>query len=177
MTIWLVRHTTVCCSEGICYGATEVPLAESFFAEAAAVRAQLPAPPWKIHSSPSARCRRLAEYLGEPVLVDRRLGELAFGLWEGRPWHDIPRPEIDHWAADYVSRSPPSGETFAAIAARTASWANDAIACGGITIAVTHAGVIRALAAVSGGHRLETAFDEPVNFGCVRPLIWPPRSA
>ena len=45
MEIYLIRHTSVSVEAGICYGQSDVPVAESFAAEAAQVRAKLPPPP------------------------------------------------------------------------------------------------------------------------------------
>ena len=86
----LVRHTSLAGAEGLCYGRHEPGLAASFAEEAAAVRARLPAGPWRLFSSPAARCRALAESLGGPVAIDARLQEVDFGAWEGRPWAALP---------------------------------------------------------------------------------------
>src|SRR5690606_40479848 len=79
----LIRHTRVTAS-GLCYGRLDVPLAASFAEEARAVRKalahQFPEGLPAIWSSPSLRCRSLAEALDAPFRSEeRRVGK------EGRP--------------------------------------------------------------------------------------------
>ncbi len=173
MTLILVRHTSVAAPPGLCYGRTEVPLAAGFPAEAEAVRAALPREPWDLVSSPAERCWRLAQHLGPAVVHDRRLVELDFGLWEGSPWNALPRTEVDAWCAAFVDQGPPGGESFRALAARASAFAVEAVAQTGITVAVTHAGVVRALLAWHHGLPLADAFDLEVPFGSVHRLELP----
>ena len=64
-------------------------------------------------SSPLGRCRALAELIGSAFHLqpayDRRLQEMDFGAWEGRDWNDIPRTELDAWAADFLHARPHGG--------------------------------------------------------------------
>ena len=133
------------------------------------VRAALPPPPWSLHASPALRCRRLAETFGPPVAIDARLQELDFGAWDGRAWDDLPRPALDRWCDDFVSLRPPGGESFAELAARAEAFAaeranRDPL---GTCVAVTHAGVIRALLAPRRGLALADAFTIAVPPGSV----------
>ena len=98
MPLVLIRHTRVDVPAGVCYGQREVPLAASFDAEAAEVWSQLPWPPDIVWTSPSERCRKLAERLGGEVRVDDRLRELHFGEWEGPTWERFPGPTGGAWA-------------------------------------------------------------------------------
>jgi alpha-ribazole phosphatase len=108
------------------------------------LRANLPSglPVW---SSPLQRCRKLAELLNPNLIVDERLMEMDFGAWEGRSWDDIPRPELDAWAADVAGYAPPGGESPFALQQR----ALDFVAALKVqeAVIVTHAGVIRTLLA------------------------------
>lgn len=71
-----------------------------------------------LHSSPLSRCARLAQALhaarpdlfGCPIL-DERLLELDFGVWEGLAWNDVSRDEIDAWAANPWDYQPGKGES------------------------------------------------------------------
>jgi alpha-ribazole phosphatase len=148
MTLILVRHTTPAVAPGTCYGRTDLPLAETFAAEAAAVAGRLAAlaPAGPILTSPLGRCRRLAERLG-PHRVHDAFTEMDFGAWENRPWDAIPRAELDAWADDFMGARPHGGESVAALRDRVAAGIAD-LAPG--TVIVTHAGVIKAVAALRG---------------------------
>lgn len=172
MNVFLIRHPAVDLPQGICYGASDVPLRPDFSSVADQVKALLPPGPWRVLSSPAQRCRRLAERLSDDITVDARLRELNFGRWEMRPWNEIPRPELERWAGDFVREAPPGGETFAALAARAhACLAGQAETLADQTlVCVTHAGVIRALHALQHRRDLRTAFDLRVDYGAVLTL-------
>ena len=75
----LVRHTCVTVS-GVCYGRSEVPLAESFVTEAAQIKNQLVnLDVSAYYSSPAQRCMDLAYHLSANIHIDDRLTELNFG--------------------------------------------------------------------------------------------------
>ena len=75
----------------------------------------------RIVASPLRRAQDLARRLGDPE-TDARLVEMDFGAWEKRRWDDLPRDEIDAWAADFTGYAPPGGESVGAMAARTVDW-------------------------------------------------------
>lgn len=145
----LLRHTRPEGGAGLCYGRTDLAPGAELPREARRLAAQLP-PFAKIATSPLSRCARLAEALalarGVPLEPDPRLAEIDFGAWEGRRWDDIPRPEIDAWAADLMEARPHGGESVAMLAARAAP----ALARHEGALIVTHMGVIRAALAQAG---------------------------
>lgn len=148
MPLILVRHTTPRVAPGTCYGRADLPLADSFEAEAQQVEAALArhAPPGPILSSPLSRCLRLAERLG-PFVAHPAFAEMDFGRWEGQPWDVIPRAELDAWAADFMGARPHGGESVAQLRDRVAAG------LAGLepgSVIITHAGVIRAVAALRG---------------------------
>lgn len=149
----LVRHTRLLGGEGVCYGRADLPCADTFDAEAAAVLAALPAVD-RIVTSPAGRCARLAGAIGRarglPVAVDPRLAEMDFGRWEGLAWDAVPRAELDAWAADFHDARPHGGESVAMLAARVGQALVDLRNGGGAVAAVTHNGVIRAALAAAG---------------------------
>ncbi len=149
MALILLRHTRPEGGAGVCYGVTDLPPGAEIGREARRLAAQLPAA-GRIVTSPLARCARLAELLGMarglPLTVDHRLAELDFGAWEGRRWDDIPRAEIDAWAADLMHARPHGGESVAMLAERAAAALDEADGA----LAVTHMGVIRAALARAG---------------------------
>ncbi|RZK45416.1 MAG: alpha-ribazole phosphatase, partial [Hymenobacter sp.] len=146
MEIYLIRHTAVQ-APGICYGYHDVPLADTFAAEAAQLRTKLPPPPYHVFSSPAQRCLALAQAVAPDLTPDERLREMNFGTWENRLWTELPRTETEPWMADYVTLAPPSGETFGAVQQRAAAFLTEltATAAAEPTLVFTHGGTIRAL--------------------------------
>lgn len=166
MDLYLIRHTRVA-APGLCYGRLDVPLADSFAEEAAALELRLRnLGPLSFYCSPADRCRRLAEYLGLAPVIDPRLQELDFGRWEGMPWDAIGRPALDAWAADFVCRPCPGGESYAALIERVAAFLGELTAQGvGRAGVITHAGVIRAARVLLQGVAPEESFRLPVPNG------------
>jgi alpha-ribazole phosphatase len=165
MALTLLRHTTPAIASGVCYGMTDLDVAETFAAEARDVVAALP-PPDRIATSPLTRCRQLAEHIGEamnlPVTIDDRLREMDFGTWEGLPWSDIPRAELDLWAANFLHARPHGGESVAMLTARVraalAEWDNHQ----SHALIVTHAGVIKAALATDATSQ---GYNTNIGFG------------
>ena len=134
LRIHLVRHPRPAGGEGICYGRSDLALAEPAEVAARRLRPHLPANA-RLVSSPLRRCAELAEVLanelasppadpaGSPLRFDSRLQEIHFGDWEGRRWDDIPRPHLDAWAAAPFDHTPPGGESAMAMAARVIAFA------------------------------------------------------
>ena len=119
MQLHLIRHPRPAVEPGICYGQTDVGLAESAAEVAARLRPLLPES-FALHASPLARARLLAEALGTPTLDDR-LKEMHFGEWEGRSFADI-GDAIDDWAEDPLGFRAPGGESAWEMAARVLQW-------------------------------------------------------
>ena len=147
MRLFLIRHPPPLVAPGICYGATDLPLAEDPAGHAAALRPLLPAAA-PLYSSPLARCRRLAAALHPAPRFDERLRELDFGDWEMQAWDAIDRARLDAWAADPFGFAPPGGEAVAALRARVAEFLAELPE---EAVLVTHAGVIKVCAAELAG--------------------------
>lgn len=174
MPLTLLRHTTPALGAEVCYGATDAGLAAGFAAEADAVLARLPRV-GRIVTSPLGRCTRLAELLGArlgvAVTVDPDWREMDFGTWEGRPWAEIPRAEVDAWAAEFMAARPHGGESVAMLLARV----RRAVArCDPAEdwLAVTHGGPVRAALFAAGGGAESWARRVP--FGGLVALPAPP---
>lgn len=162
MGLTLLRHPRVD-APGICYGQSDVPLANG--AEDAIAKTVLQVPQaQRLVSSPSPRCLALAEALSRatalPLTLDPRLLELDFGTWEGRAWSQIPRAESDAWAEDPVTRAPPGGESFGQLQTRVAAALTGLVR----TLVVTHAGPIRAAQILTGRADFTAAFARAVPF-------------
>ena len=82
MALILLRHTTPDVSAGVCYGRTDLALAESFEGEALEALDALPRFT-AIITSPLRRCQKLAAFIGQQegleVTIDDRLMEMDFG--------------------------------------------------------------------------------------------------
>jgi len=164
MTLILVRHPLPDVAPGLCYGASDVPVRADDLAHVhAALAAQGLPGNLAVLASPLQRCARLAERLAPGrVTFDARLAEMDFGAWEGRAWSDIPRADVDAWAADLLHYRPGGADNVLDVARRVQACLADlraelrARALPGALV-VCHAGTIRLLTALHGGAPLEQA--------------------
>ncbi len=120
LDLYLVRHPKPAIGEGLCYGATDLPLAEDATSCSTRLLPLLPRET-RIVSSPLARARLLAEALYPSVSCDERLRELDFGEWELKPFSDIPASGFDTWGNTLLDFRAPAGELYADMATRV--WA------------------------------------------------------
>jgi alpha-ribazole phosphatase len=163
MLIHLIRHTAVA-APGICYGHSDVPLADTFAAEAAALKAKLlptAAAGFQVFSSPAARCRALA-------------AEFATDTWENRRWAELPPAETEPWMADYVTLAPPQGETFRAVQERATAFLTELTTAAPETpvaqLVFSHGGTIRALVSACLELPLRNAFRLRIDYASVTTL-------
>lgn len=172
MHLYLVRHTQPQVASGICYGQTDLAVANNFSAEAEKVKQKLAhLQSAAVYSSPLQRCSVLANvfsHLGTAKL-DARIMELNFGDWEMQKWDDIPNGVIEAWAEDHVLQAPPNGESFQSLSQRCVDFLKEVSTNTqheNIVI-FTHAGAIRALLAHALGLPLHHAFRLHVDYGSV----------
>ena len=167
MGLTLIRHTKLKAADGVCYGRTDLDVADTFHEEAQTVIKSAPAAD-VIVSSPLTRCQKLAHQIaaahGLAVELDPRLQEMNFGAWEGQRWSEIPKAELDAWAADFLNARPHGGESVAMLRDRTMTALAEYGAPDQSHILVTHAGVIKA--ALSEGDSADD-FSIHVEFGGV----------
>ena len=150
----LLRHApTVWNGEGRLQGLTDTGLSPE--GEAAARRWRLPAPAdrWKRSSSPLQRARSTAELLqpSMPVVIDSRLREMSFGIWEGFTIQELRAAGGEAFAAAEAAGldfHPPGGESPRMTMVRLARWASTLTEP---VVAVTHKAAIRALLALATG--------------------------
>jgi alpha-ribazole phosphatase len=160
MELFFVRHIKPNIEAGICYGHTDVPIPTG---SQQAIIDSLPSDFDVVYTSPLSRCRLLAEQISTVFIEDARLMELNFGDWEGKKWDEINREELDIWGADYVTLSPPNGETLTALAERLQSFIRDLSQQK--VIIVTHSGIIRCAMHLLKGIPLHQIMMEQVDFG------------
>lgn len=160
---------------GICYGQTDVPLADSFAEEVKVVQSKLPNLPRDtlVVTSPLQRCLKLAKQLANEgqLLTDQRIMELHFGDWEMQPWNNIDQIQWQEWMRDCITMAPPKGESFLALFDRCQGFWQEIVteACQTLVV-VTHAGVIRALLALVLEIPLKNTLRIQVEFGAINQL-------
>lgn len=176
MKLIAIRHTSVNVPAGLCYGQTDVETANSYDKEKNEIVSKLRSESFQaVYSSPSLRCRKLAEDItnGTPVTYDSRLLELNFGSWECKTWDEItPTPEAKDWFKDWINQPCPNGESYWHLMQRVKEFTallkqahtNETV------LIVTHSGVIRALTCMISGLDPQKSFDLKVDFGSITKL-------
>ena len=174
MKLTLIRHTSLQTGAGICYGQSDVDVAESFVNEAENTKEKLAGTAFDaVYISPLQRCVKLANALklGETI-EDARLMELNFGDWELQAWDDMPRDLFDAWAHDYANIAPPNGETFGQLQQRGLSFLEEILAkhANEHIAVISHGGTIRALLAHVLNMPLKGLFRFTIDYGSVTQL-------
>ncbi|ALG67087.1 alpha-ribazole phosphatase [Beggiatoa leptomitoformis] len=175
MDIYLIRHTTPAVLSGVCYGQSDIALADSFAEDVMLVKKKLTEldKDGVIISSPSGRCIQLAENLGGNVISDSRIMELNFGEWEMKNFNDINPEQLQKWTDDFVRIAPPRGESYQTLSARCQDFWNELIQQDYQQVSiVTHAGVIRALIALLLEIPLQKSFCFKVDYGSVHKFVY-----
>ncbi len=170
--LYLIRHAPVI-ADGLVYGRRDLPADCGNAARFASLRASLPDMDLVL-SSPAKRCLQTAQMVWPKVKprVEDALWEQSFGDWEGIPFADIPdHGQLD--GAELAAFTPPNGESFDDVCARTAAIMGTLPA--GRVAVVAHAGVIRAaLSQALGGVPSALRF-EIANLSLTSILILPER--
>lgn len=157
---------------GLCYGQTDLPLADDVKGWAAQLHAQID-PALPCYTSPLQRCRLLAEALHPAPMADPRLMEMNFGDWEMQPWDALPRSALDAWAADPMGFAPPGGESVMQMQRRVLAFLQERDEED--LLLVTHGGVIKLLWGLAHGEPPEVwqarrfAYGALVNLALLRP--------
>lgn len=171
MEIYLVRHTETACEKGICYGQSDVDLAEPFDSVFENIVSQLPSESI-VFSSPLKRCVLLAKYLQNNIKTisykeDKRLMEMNFGDWEMKNWNDILPEQLNPWMEDFVNVPASNGESFVELHQRVEDFLADLTSkkINKPIIVVCHAGIIRSFLCHQSALPLKDAFQNKVDFG------------
>ena len=164
MRIYAIRHTSVAIDKGICYGQTDVGLAESFPEEKEKVRNRIKKVNFDaVFSSPLTRCKLLTERLFEEnqIKYDDCLKEMDFGEWELWSWDAIFKdPEGKLWMDNYQTYPTKNGESYPEMALRVSAFLNELKFGRDEKVAiVAHAGVIRLLKHLIEGISIAELFE------------------
>lgn len=170
MEIYLVRHTETICEKGICYGQSDVNIAEPFNEIFDRIISELPAEAI-IFSSPLKRCSILAKHIQNNIKTisyqeDDRLKEMNFGDWELKNWNEIPPEELNPWMEDFVNIKVSNGESFIELHQRVGEFLSDKISeTKHPVVIVAHAGIILSILCHQSSLPLKDAFENKVDFG------------
>lgn len=169
-TLWVLRHTAVAVPKGVCYGATDVELRETFPEEVEAIRESLEGmQPDAIFSSPLSRATRLAEALGFDAIIEPRLREQSFGAWEMQRYDEIRDPQLQAWYEDYIHIAPTAGESFWTVVQRVGTFIEELrLRPYQNTLVVAHGGIQMAVGAYLGLYPLR---DAPQHYGTYGSLL------
>ncbi len=170
MEIYLIRHTTPAVEHGVCYGQSDIDVAESFEEEAKRIAVCLPSSVKYVISSPLKRCKKLAELLfpHHDIVTDDDLKEIHFGKWELQKWNDIPQFELQPWMNDFVHTVIPGGESYLNLQTRALKSFDRIVLLNVPTTIITHGGVIRSILSHITNAPLQDSFTVfPLHYGCV----------
>jgi alpha-ribazole phosphatase len=147
-------------------GQIDDPLSEKGWAQMHAAVGE--SVPWtQIVSSPLLRCRAFAETLAErhglPLVLDPRLKEVGFGVWEGKSAAEIEQAapgSLAQFKADPLHARPADAEPLSDFHARVAAGLADLLVQydGQHMLVVGHAGVMRMALAWALQIPLENAY-------------------
>lgn len=147
----LIRHAlTEWNSTGRLQGHLDCPLSDEGAAQARALAKRVGSSEIDVlYSSPLRRASETAEvaFPTAPLILDDRLMELDFGVFQGKS----PEENADHeswawWLEDPFSRRIPEGESYSDLMARVVSWLEDLPKASHV-VAVTHSGAIQMIIA------------------------------
>lgn len=175
MKVYLVRHTSVVWDGSvICYGNTDVPVRDTFEAEATQTLERLRGLKVEaVYTSPLSRAAMLCDFCGYPDAVrDDRLREMNFGSWEGRLWADIiGEEETPHFFERYIHERTPGGESQSEQYERVQAFVLEKRAEGLRSILVfCHGGTINCMRVMAGQVQLNEAFATIPAFGSLTVL-------
>ncbi|MEF2230097.1 MAG: histidine phosphatase family protein [Pseudodesulfovibrio sp.] len=171
--IVLMRHARTRGGRGRCIGRTPLELSSEGRVQAARAAAGLAGCRFaRLYSSPARRAldtlAPLAEILHLEPRVAPGLDEIDMGEWDGLAFDEIRARDPEGFAArgrGFASFRPPGGESFADVADRAMEVLRVLAADPQPVLAVTHAGVIRAVLCRLTGHPLDDPFHFSPGYG------------
>lgn len=187
MVLYIWRHPKPIATTGLCIGQTDVKVNKRKLKRLANkiqrfVRLhQLPKVIWV---SPLQRSLKVGEILaphGFQYHVAPELAEIDFGGWDGRPWAQIPKGEIDDWCDHFADFAPKGGESLQQLFERVENWLNEMAAQNSgqkPVLAVGHAGWINAasmIAARQEAPKIAADWPQAVNYLQCRKLVFQPK--
>ena len=179
MTLYIWRHPQPVAAKGMCLGHTDMGVDRrklKRLTNQIQRFARLHHLPKVIWVSPLQRSLKVGQLLakrGFEYHISPDLTELNFGAWDGRPWTQITKEEIDAWCANFAHFAPESGENLYQLFTRVEDWLNvrhaeqNDLANNMPVLAVGHAGWISAAKMITAGKdvpQLATEWSAPVAY-------------
>lgn len=167
MEVYIIRHTPVATGKDICYGQSNVPLADTFLQDVEQIKTHLQNDFDAVYCSPLKRCKDLAIALKlNNFHFDNSLMEMNFGDWENKKWNDLNQDNLNQWMTDFVNVKPPNGENLVELFDRVKLFMDNLRQQEHKKVLlITHAGVIRCLWAYTLEIPLTNIFKIPVDYG------------
>ncbi len=162
-----LRHPAPDIAPGICYGQTDMGIADEGHDQIKQALIQTPKIT-RIVSSPAKRCRALAKPLAArddlTLHYDERLWEMNMGDWEGIAWKDIDPAISGAWLKDAQNNPTPNGECFLDVQQRVNNCITEILADNNFdqntTAIICHASPIRATQMAWEGLSFKEAFSQ-----------------
>lgn len=159
-----LRHPTPNIDSAICYGQTDMDIAEIGHSQIDNALISIPKIK-KLLASPAIRCRKLTLALAErdniEPIFDDRLWEINMGDFEGVRWDKMDRTISDKWLLDPVNNATPNGESFVDVQKRVLEFLNEHLdKTQAQTVVVCHASPIRAVQMAWQNISFEEAFKQ-----------------
>ena len=176
MVFYIWRHPKPIGAEGICIGQTDIWVDKRKLKRLANriqrfVRLhQLPKVIWVSPLQRSLKVGQILAQSGFQYHVAPELAEVNFGVWDGQPWAQIAKQEIDDWCDNFADFAPKDGESLQQVFNRTEAWLNKmAIQDSNHRpiLAVGHAGWINAASMIVAGQevpKIAADWPRPVNY-------------
>lgn len=162
-----LRHPTPDIDLGICYGQTDMDIAEIGHEQIEAALISTPKIDM-IVASPALRCRKLATSLAErdnaALTIDGRLWEMNMGDFEGVRWDKMDRTLSNKWLEDPMNNPTPNGETFAQVQTRVLTVVDEHLHLHPNVAFVCHAGPIRSVQMAWQGISFKEAFSQTPSY-------------
>ena len=187
MVLYIWRHPKPIAANGFCIGQTDISVDKRKIKRLANkiqrfVRFhQLPKVIWV---SPLHRSLKVGEILAQHGFlyhVAPELAEIDFGNWDGQPWAQIPKQQIDDWCDHFADFAPKSGESLQQLFERVENWLNEMAAQNSgqkPVLAVGHAGWINAANMIAAGQeapKIAADWPQAVNYLQCRKLVFQPK--
>lgn len=179
MTLYIWRHPQPIAAKGICLGHTDRGVDKRKLnrlanqIERVVRRHHLPKVIWVSPLQRSLKVGQLLAKCGFDCHVSAELAEIDFGDWDGRPWAQIAKQEIDDWCANFAYFVPDSGENLYQLFTRVEGWLTArnveqiAIDKNASVLAVGHGGWITAAKRIIAGEgipKLAAEWSTPVAY-------------
>lgn len=165
MNIFLINHPEVYNPNQVCFGQSELPLAENFTADFTWISDNLPSlnnENSACFSSPFRRSTKLAGFLNnnDDYIVDKRLSDVNFGNWEMMEWSEINTIQLSKWEDDFVNYKIPRGESLSQVFDRVNQFYQEILLLKKENIlVVTHATIIKCFLCNVMGLSLQNVLD------------------